>query len=105
MSAKLRSDDRAAVDLLLDRIPEAPDKGDGGALYAAASLSIRVRADRLRKVLHLLDLHEAIEPRSDLVARTMERIDSTAHPHPGVMHLGDPQAPSRESSILNRSTV
>jgi len=79
MNAKLRPDDRQAVDLLLDRMPTAAARGSGEAVYAAASPLLRQRVERLQRLLQLLDLHQAMETPRDLAARTLKRIESESH--------------------------
>jgi hypothetical protein len=83
MSAKLRTEDRQAVDLLLDRMPTAATKGNGQSVYATASPTLRGRVERLQRLLQLLDLQEAIDTPRDLAARTLKRIESATHQHTG----------------------
>lgn len=79
MNAKLRAEDRHAVDLLMDRMASAERNVD--AVYAGAAAPLRPRVERLQRLLQLIDLHEVAEPPRDLVARTLERIDSRSHRH------------------------
>ncbi len=79
MNAKLRPEDRHAVDLLMDRVGWA--KGNDDAVYASAAAPLRPRVERLRRLLQLVELHEVAEPPRDLVARTLEWIDSRSHRH------------------------
>ena len=70
MSLSLRSEDKAAIDLLLDR-------SQSGVGFT----EVRVDQERLisaERVLNMLDLMPAEEPPQDLLARTMRRINTDA---------------------------
>jgi hypothetical protein len=79
MNAKLRPEDRHAVDLLMDRMASA--KRNGSAVYAGSNTALRPRVERLQRLLQLIELHEVSEPPRNLVARTLERIESRGHRH------------------------
>lgn len=81
MSLSLSNDDRCAVDLLLDR------DQDGVCYTQASSQNVEARLNKIDHLLHRLDLlPELPNPSSDLVARTMARVDQDAQTRtvPGV---------------------
>ena len=75
MNAKLREEDRRAVDLLLDRGMTAVGKTkpvfavDGGS---------QERVVGVQQVLQLLEAMPAAEPSADLVDRTLKFVEATA---------------------------
>jgi len=70
MARQLRSEDRQAIDLLLDRSQSAVG-------FAAESKVDPARLNAVSSVLHLLDNLTADEPPADLLARTLERVGAT----------------------------
>ena len=100
MTRKLNEADRAAVDLVFDRILSAVN---GRAATSAGPnlvpLTQPVSDERLtavEKVLSLLENMPAAEPPADLAARTFQHI--ARHSAPGLApaapaHMGDPNQP------------
>ena len=93
MNVRLRQDDAAAVDLLLDRAVAAHGNGNGNGgngaghvTFAAAPATghIGVSNDRVaavERVLHVLDAMPQGEPSPDLLQRTLRRVEAgTASP-------------------------
>ena len=88
MNVRLRQDDAAAVDLLLDRAVSARGNGNGaggdgngGHVTFAAGSHAGVSNDRLaavERVLHVLDAMPQTEPSPDLLQRTLQRVDAGA---------------------------
>ena len=88
MSRKLSDDDRRAVDMVLDQQLSPDALGSGRAGFAPPSADeFRLRLRRVRDVLGLLQAMPAPEPSSDLVARTMQRINAASP-------AGQPTVPS-----------
>jgi hypothetical protein len=79
MSRKFSDEDRRAIDLFLDH-----STGNHGVTRMAASVSQR-RLTAAQRLLKLLDAMPVMEPSTDLVARTMDRID-----HATVGRIGHP---------------
>jgi hypothetical protein len=78
MNAQLMEDDRRAIDLLLDQGLSPDASGGGRAGFAPPSMdSVRVRLRRASELLKMLHYMPSMEPPSDLVARTMARIDAS----------------------------
>ena len=75
MNAKLREEDRRAVDLLLDRGMAAAGKSK--PVFAVNGGS-QERVVGVQQVLQLLDAMPAAEPPADLVDRTLEFVESAA---------------------------
>jgi len=83
MARKLSHEDSRAIDLLLDRVATAKS-GNGHRAVAAGSLNVRSakglnknRLNAAERVLNVLDRLPVMEPSSDLVERTMQRIEET----------------------------
>jgi hypothetical protein len=72
MTRKLTNADRAAVDLLFDRINAATDGGDGVVAMTGAVSDGNIQA--VEKVLNLLSQMPAPEPPADLATRTLNRL-------------------------------
>jgi hypothetical protein len=72
MSFSLSNDDRCAVDLLLDR------DQDGICYTQASSQNVESRLAAIENLLHKLDSMPHPDPSSDLVARTLARVDQDA---------------------------
>jgi hypothetical protein len=77
MTRKLKEDDRAAVDLLLDRSAAASKQ------MVVAPLNATGRVEAASRVLRALAAMPALDPPADLLARTMRRIDRTVATMPG----------------------
>ena len=71
MDATLRNEDALAIDLLLNR---ASGSGSAGFVQAVDGVSPE-RVQAAEKVLGLLRLMPAEEPATDLLARTMSRLE------------------------------
>jgi hypothetical protein len=85
MTRKLSDDDRKAVDLLLDQQLSPDAMGGGRAGFAPPSTdALRARLRNLQTVLGVLSALPAEEPSSDLVARTMSRIEGSTATAPQV---------------------
>ena len=84
MTRKLNDADRAAVDLLFDRITSTSDAnggnggngGDGVVAMSSAVADANIQA--VEKVLDLLAHMPAHEPPADLATRTLARINEAA---------------------------
>lgn len=101
MTRKLNEADRAAVDLVFDRILSAVNGrgvgSDGGTRGDVVPLTQPVSDERLsavEKVLSLLENMPAAEPSADLAARTLQHI---AH------HSGPAFAPSGPAHLSDRN--
>jgi hypothetical protein len=94
---KLNDKDGEIVDLLLDRPSQNPAAG-GGFVKPLDLQPERVRT--IQKVLSLLDGLPAEEPPTDLVSRTLDRVDgavksgSRSRPPPGLRLVDDRQTPA-----------
>jgi hypothetical protein len=100
MTRKLNESDRAAVDLLFDRINAAAvahmNRGNPGeSVYAAPGAVSEQRLAAVEKMLSLLDEMPAIEPPADLASRTIARVSRAAgSPIPSIAPVfGDPTQP------------
>ena len=114
MTARLRDEDRRAVDLLLDRAASGTGaqiamhpagagngktngNGNGQAhLAAGASFTpvhgdVQARLPGVQKLLQMLDMLPAEEPPQDLLSRTLRRVDSEMANHPSVLRAPQPQ--------------
>src|SRR4051812_18244419 len=76
MTRKLKDADRAAVDMLFDRIAATAGNGNGDGLVAMSSSVSDANLQAVEKVLDLLGQMPAPEPPADLAARTLQRIAS-----------------------------
>ena len=77
MTRKLNEADRAAVDLVFDRIHSGINHGNGGAGDGVVVMSNAVSSQRLsavEQILATLDQMPAPEPSPDLVVRTLQRV-------------------------------
>jgi len=77
MTRKLKEADRAAVDLLLDKSAVASRQA-----VPAGNLA-HERFEAASRVLSALSAMPAMDPPSNLIARTMRRIDQTVGTMPG----------------------
>lgn len=100
MSLKLTDDDRTAIDLLLDQGLSPEASGGGRAGFVTPSFdAVRVRLRHASELLKLLNHMPAIEPPSDLVAKTLAHIDRSTTIDPSLV-------PSRSSLFgLDRPSV
>jgi hypothetical protein len=75
MTRKLNNADRAAVDLLFDRIHNAAGNGNGSdGVVAVAGAVPEANLQAVEKVLDLLSQMSAPEPPADLATRTLTRL-------------------------------
>jgi hypothetical protein len=80
MTRKLNEADRAAVDMLFDRINAAGTNGNGNGNNAGdgyISMTVAIPEERLTAVQRILATLEAMpapEPSSDLAVRTLQRV-------------------------------
>jgi hypothetical protein len=88
MSVRLRDEDARAVDLLLDRaaVSAQGNGGNGGGNGHVASFTAASHAGvsngqvaAVERVLNLLHAMPAAEPASDLLRRTLDRVDAQGH--------------------------
>src|SRR5687768_4299668 len=95
MTRKLNEADRAAVDMLFDRINAASNGGNGNGGSNYAPMTVAVAEERLSAVERILStLHQmpAPEPSADLAVRTLQRVAREAGAAmPGAMQ---PPAPA-----------
>ena len=82
MARRLSSEDRRAIDLLLDKASAA-----SASTFANTTETVdTMRVQAVEKILHLLDSYEPAEPPQDLAARTMKRIETAeAQPNTAAM--------------------
>ena len=95
MTRKLSDTDRAAVDLMFDRIA-ATGNGNGGESFVAHSGAVdEQRLAAVERVLAPLSAMPAPEPSADLTIRTLQRIsratETSIQPIPGT--FADPSQP------------
>jgi hypothetical protein len=84
MNVRLRPEDAAAVDLLLDRAVSARGNGNGGngngdhgVTFATSHAGVsNDRVAAVERVLHVLDAMPNNEPSPDLLQRTLQRVDA-----------------------------
>jgi hypothetical protein len=76
MTRKLNEADRAAVDLVFDRIHSGNNHGnDGGEVVVVMSHAVSgERLSAVEQILSTLDQMPAPEPSPDLVVRTLQRV-------------------------------
>jgi len=75
MTRKLNDADRAAVDMLFDRITTTQDGNGGDGYVAAVSGAVSEgRIQAVEKVLTVLAEMPAPEPSPDLAVRTLQRV-------------------------------
>jgi hypothetical protein len=88
MTPRLRDEDRLAVDLLLDR---AAASSAGGAGFTQVHGGASEQVAKVQALLQVLDLMPADEPPTDLLARTMRRVEDAAAAHdPSVLRPAQP---------------
>ena len=83
MKPRLRDEDRLAVDLLLDRaVASSAGNGSGNGHAAFTPVSNAAgQVGQVEAVLRVLDMMPTEEPPTDLLARTMRRIDAESAQH------------------------
>ena len=77
MTRKLNEADRAAVDMLFDRINAASNGGNGNGGGNFAPMTVAVAEERLsavERILSTLEQLPAPEPSADLAVRTLQRV-------------------------------
>ena len=101
MTRKLNEADRAAVDMMFDRITTASNggngnggngNGNGGEGYV--SMTVAVAEERLgavQRILSTLDTMPAPEPSPDLAVRTLQRVARAAGSVPGAITTPAPR--------------
>ena len=98
MTRKLNEADRAAVDLMFDRLNAAAAKNGNGGDGVVSMAS----AGAVQRILSTLDMMPAPEPSSDLAVRTLQRVarasgattaGPTAIPGHGLGAMIDPNQP------------
>jgi hypothetical protein len=86
MTRKLNDADRAAVDMLFDRLNARSNGGNGRDGYVAMSGAIpEGRMEAVERVLNLLSQMPTPEPSPDLAIRTLNRIARSAGTMPSSM--------------------
>jgi hypothetical protein len=89
MTRKLNEADRAAVDMLFDRINAAGNNGNGnGGSHDGGyvTMTVAVAEERLSAVQRILSTLEAMpapEPSADLAVRTLQRVARATAAMPG----------------------
>ena len=92
MTRKLNEADRAAVDMLFDRINAAGNNGNGngnGGDSSYVPMTVAVAEERLsavERILSTLNAMPAPEPSADLAVRTLQRVSRAAGSIPNTMH-------------------
>ena len=88
MTRKLNEADRAAIDMIFDRITTANGNGNGNGGEGYVSVSGAVEESRLsavERILSTLDAMPAPEPSADLAVRTLQRVARAAPAMPGAI--------------------
>jgi hypothetical protein len=93
MTRKLNEADRAAVDMMFDRIATASNggnghggKGIGGEAYVPMTVAVaEERLSAVQRILSTLDTMPAPEPSPDLAVRTLQRVARAAGSMPGTI--------------------
>ena len=93
MTRKLNEADRAAVDLMFDRIHSGNNHGNGGngggeAVVVVTGAVSDERLSAVEQIFSALDQMPAPEPSSDLVVRTLQRV--ARHSGTGIAPLAGP---------------
>lgn len=96
MTPRLRDEDRLAVDLLLDRAVASSagnGNGNGHSGFTPVNGAVSEQVAKVQAVLRVLDMMPAEEPPTDLLARTMRRVEAESAAHDPSMlrppqHLG-----------------
>ena len=94
MTRKLNEADRAAVDMLIDRLNGAGSNGNGGDGYVSMTAAVDdQRLAAVETILQTLSQMPAPEPSSDLAVRTLQRI-AHATPLAAPATFEQPQMPA-----------
>ncbi len=96
MTKSMSENDRRAIDLLLDRSADA-NNGNGNAYVTHAQTATEPSIQAVQSVLTVLDLMPVDEPTSDLLTRTLARIDSRPD-----MAAAEPMHPATAAMMTNR---
>ena len=89
MTRKLNEADRAAVDMLFDRISAAGNNGNGnggnrdGGYVTMTVVVAEERLSAVQRILSTLEGMPAPEPSADLAVRTLQRVARAAAAMPG----------------------
>src|SRR5688572_22714618 len=73
---KLSDDDGRAVDMLLDTSGTSNGNGNGGHAFKAAPAPFRERLETVESILNLLKELPTTEPPRNLVAKTLQRVET-----------------------------
>ena len=94
---RLRDEDRLAVDLLLDRAVSSSGgngAGNGNSGFTSVNGAVPEQLGRVEAVLRVLDMMPADEPPTDLMARTLWRVEAESAQHdPSVLRPPQPMVP------------
>jgi hypothetical protein len=100
MTRKLNEADRAAVDLVFDRILSAADGSSGNGHGGGDNVVVmtqpvsEARLSAVQQILGVLEALPAPEPPADLATRTLQRVSRAAPTMPpGPGHFIDPNQP------------
>jgi hypothetical protein len=78
MTRKLNEADRAAVDLVFDRIHSGNNGGAGDGVVVMSQAVSGERLSAVEQILSTLEQMPAPEPSPDLVVRTLQRVSRDA---------------------------
>jgi hypothetical protein len=77
MMPRLRDEDRLAVDLLLDRaVTSSGGNGQSGTGFTPVNSGATEHVAKVQSLLRVLEMMPAEEPPSDLVAKTIRRVEA-----------------------------
>ena len=76
MQVMIRSEDRQAMDLIMDRSLTAASKTEGKSVFVAADLAVRQRVNKVEKVLGLLDHLDVEDPPANILKKTLRYIEA-----------------------------
>ena len=96
MTRKLNDADRAAVDLIFDRLNASAANGNGGDAFVPVTNAVsEQRLQSVERILKSLDAMPAPEPSADLAVRTLQRIARATRTAMPAMppHYADPTQP------------
>jgi len=79
MSMRLKSEDRQAIDLLLERPDGHGDTPSVNQIFAKPVKGrMEKRLDSVERVLDLLETMPAMDPPADLLSRTLRRVEEAS---------------------------